>query len=196
MSNTNKTVWVYFFSLFSLAALGLASGCDSGKIEEINKELSNLNQMIAEVQESQQVVSFEKAQKVSVNCSKHKQDGEFTAQVNFEDGCPASVAFADGNNGCYPPPIDGDPQPPVCVCSTRNEKVKWEASPGVPDGREFTVHFSPFDKGSFESKDGVAESKKIEGIDKMPGNSLVAFKYSISAGPDCAVLDPPFIVKK
>ena len=196
MSNFKKSAQVYFLSLFSLLVLPLAGGCDGGKIEEINQKLSALDQLVAEVQESQQVVSFERAQLVSVKCSEHKQDGKFEARVIYEGGCPAAVEFPDGKNGCSQDPAEWDLQPPVCVCAAKNEKVVWKAYPDDFGGREFTVHFSPFDKGSFESKDGVAESKKIEGFDKMPGNSLVAFKYSISAGPECAVLDPPFIVKK
>ncbi len=196
MNNSKKSAQGYFLSLFSLLALFLTGGCDGGKIEEINQKLSDLNQMLVEVQDSQQVVTFERAQLVSIKCSEHKQDGQFEAWVIYEGDCPTAVEFPDGKNGCFERPETGDPQPPVCVCAAKNEKVVWKAYPDDFGGTQFTVHFSPFDKGSFESKDGVAESKKIEGFDKMPGNSMVAFKYSISAGPGCTVLDPPFIVKK
>lgn len=196
MSKIDKTARASVISLFSLVVLSLAGGCDGGKIEDLNQEMSKLKLLLAEVQESQQVVSFQKAQLVSIKCSDHKQDGQFEARVIYEAGCPAAVEFPDGNNGCSQGIDESDLQPPVCVCADKNEKVVWKAYPDDFAGMEFTVHFSPFDKGSFESKDGVAESKKIEGFDKMPGNSLVAFKYSISAGPGCTVLDPPFIVKK
>jgi hypothetical protein len=196
MNNIKKSAQACFLSLFSLMILSLAGGCEGGKIEEINQKLADLDKTIEEVRDSQQVVSLEKGPGVSVNCSKHKQDEKFTARVIYEAGCPVAVEFPDGRNGCYPGPVEGDPQPPVCVCIGKNEKVVWKAYPDDFGGMEFTVHFSPFDKGSFESKDGEAESRKIEGFDKMPGNSLVAFKYSISAGPDCTVLDPPFIIKK
>ncbi len=196
MNNSKKSAQGYFLSLFSLLALFLAGGCDGGKIEEINQKLSDLNQMLVEVQDSQQVVTFERAQLVSIKCSEHKQDGQFEAWVIYEGDCPTAVEFPDGKNGCFERPETGDPQPPVCVCAANNEKVVWKAYPEEFRNRQFTVHFSPFDNGSFESDNGVAESGSIVGFGNLPGNSTVAFKYSISAGPGCTVLDPPFIVKK
>lgn len=196
MSTINKMARRGFFILSSIILLFLAGGCDDGKIEGVNQELARLKMMITEVQEGQNVVSFEAGQGVSVNCSKHQQDGEYAARVIFEGGCPAAVEFPGGHNGCFPGPVAGDPQPPVCLCIAKNEKVTWQAYSGDDSDAEFTVHFSPFEKGSFESKKGLAESGKLESLGKVPGNSLVAFKYSISAGPDCTVLDPPFIVKK
>lgn len=134
---------------------------------------------------------------VEPNCADKGRPDTYIATVEYLNGCPVGVTFPDGNNGCYPGPVTGDPQPPVCACTGRNERVGWQAGPDAPDGAKYTVHFSPFAHGSFASnRNGATEVITVPGLAGVPGNSLVTFKYSITAGAECAVLDPPFIIKQ
>ena len=133
-----------------------------------------------------------------VKCETHKGDEDYFVTVIYSENCPTSVSIASDKSGCEPEARVGEKYPPVCLCAGKNERVIWKADGDVP---VFTVHFSPFNKGSFvakkKSKDALeAESGKFESIGNVPPDSVVVFKYSISAGPECPVLDPPFIIKQ
>lgn len=134
---------------------------------------------------------------VAPDCVASGRGATYIVTVQYANGCPVGVSFPDGNNGCFPGPVQGDPQPAVCVCAGRNERVGWQAGPDAPDGAQYTVHFSPFGHGSFTShNNGEITAVPVPRFANVPGNSLVAFKYSITAGAQCAVIDPPIIIRQ
>ncbi len=127
--------------------------------------------------------------KAKPDCNRSNRPEIYTVKVMFDRGCVVN-AIPDGESGCTSD--DGDNA--VCLCASRNERLAWKAD---TNDVEFAVHFSPFNNGSFASRNGEIPGERIRIVGKAPTNSEVEYYYSITSETDtCAVYDPPVIVKQ
>ena len=168
MNNIKKSAQAGFYSLLMFMILLVAGGIDSSFAEE--------------------------PEPTDCDDRENRRD-TYTALVVFAGSCPVGVTFAYGENGCDSPSIKNDLQPPVCVCADKNESVQWESVGASPDV-DFTVHFSPFGHGSVRSNNGRIPPQVVPRFGNRQSADRVVFKYSITAGDECPVLDPPFIIKQ
>jgi len=177
MNNSKNWVRVFIWSLSCAAGLALLGGCASMHGSGYLLDSSN-----------------------GPDCNRGQRKETYEVIVNYlpdaeGDNCPHHVTFLKGDNGCTQAP-KGE-LPPVCLCIGKKEKLKWVADQQVPPNGEFVVHFSPFQNGTFESEGGEIKPQKVVEIKKAPQRDFrIVYEYSITAGAECAVIDPPIIIRQ
>jgi hypothetical protein len=179
MNNIKKSAQLCFLSLLFATLIAVLGGCATEHYSGYQNVGSN-----------------------GPDCKKANRKAVYTVVVNYAvnaEGisCPDSVSFLQGDNGCEDAPATGNKYPPVCLCGSKNEQLAWVADQKVPPNTEFAIHFSPFQNGSFESEGGEVKPQRIVPIKKAPKMAdRVIYEYSITAGAECKVIDPPVIIKQ
>ena len=179
MNNIKKSAQACFLSLLFVTLTAVLGGCAT-----------------------ERYVGYQNVGSNGPDCKKKGRKAVYTVVVKYalnDDGvnCPYDVGFLQGDNGCEDAPKAGDKYPPVCLCVDKGEALEWFADQKIPPTTEFAIHFSPFQNGSFESKGGVVKSQKIVPVKKAPRmDDRIIYEYSITAGAECKVIDPPVIIKQ
>jgi hypothetical protein len=130
-------------------------------------------------------------------CDRPELNKNFEVLVNYKSECPVSVSFpSEQGNNCNEKP-KGD-LPPVCLCAGKNQGLVWSAQDKGAEDPEFSIRFSPFRGGSLKMKHGgKTDAQKIDDtLSDFGPNGVLQFEYTITAGANCAIIDPPIIIKQ